>query len=837
MNRTKRVLLIVALSIAGLFLLGNLLAYIYKDKVRNIVVNTINQNLKSKVEVKEISFSFLRNFPYATIDFIQVKANESREFTTTGNVLNAGEVSLLFNLSSIFNEEYRLKKIVITDATFNLQIDKNGNSNYEIWKNSGDSSSVQAFKLELQDVKFENVDVLYYNVSKQQDLNFKIDEGSLQGNFSQNNYNLVSSGSLSEATVLIDDVKYLSKTNCELQLSLDVDQQKGLYTFNNSTIKLSGLTLSLKGKISDQGEFLDVDLDVISPDANLPALLSVIPDKYKADTKGYNYSGNIEFNGTVKGRTDKTHSPLIAFSFKSKDVSLNPKGTPYHLKNMNCNGYFTNRKNNSNPVTYLKLQNFKARLEGKPVNAEIEIENFNKPRLNIVASMEADLNAISKFFKPDTLEEISGVVKIDASFNGIAGDKTTYKSTGDIAVSNVNFKLKQKPARFKINNGLFHLDGNDLVVENLTGTTGNSDFSLSGNFQNLFAWLFMDNQSLNITANFSSNAIDLDELMAKDNTSSGSADTIYRLEFSQKLKFSVDANIKLLKFKKFVANEVTGTIAMNEKVLTTREINFKTVDGDVVLKGMIDNRLDQNLRIEYDAIIKNLDINKLFYEMGNFGQTVIIDKNLKGRVSAVVKFKSKWTDKLVLDENSIYAKSDITIENGELLNFEPMLALSRFLKGADLKSIKFSTLTNTIEIKNRSIHIPMMEIKSSALDLTATGVHTFDNVVDYKLRLYLSQIMGRKVRAQNTEFGTIEDDGLGRPMIFLSMKGSASNPKFTWDRNSTEKKITDEVKNETKSFKNIIKQEFSNQKSDPAKTNTPKKKEELQIDFEEDAPQ
>ncbi|HMT29453.1 MAG TPA: hypothetical protein PKD91_09270, partial [Bacteroidia bacterium] len=194
MNRTKRVLLIVALSIAGLFLLGNLLAYIYKDKVRNIVVNTINQNLKSKVEVKEISFSFLRNFPYATIDFIQVKANESREFTTTGNVLNAGEVSLLFNLSSIFNEEYRLKKIVITDATFNLQIDKNGNSNYEIWKNSGDSSSVQAFKLELQDVKFENVDVLYYNVSKQQDLNFKIDEGSLQGNFSQNNYNLVSSG-------------------------------------------------------------------------------------------------------------------------------------------------------------------------------------------------------------------------------------------------------------------------------------------------------------------------------------------------------------------------------------------------------------------------------------------------------------------------------------------------------------------------------------------------------------------------------------------------------------------------------------------------------------------
>lgn len=29
--------------------------------------------------------------------------------------------------------------------------------------------------------------------------------------------------------------------------------------------------------------------------------------------------------------------------------------------------------------------------------------------------------------------------------------------------------------------------------------------------------------------------------------------------------------------------------------------------------------------------------------MGNFGQQVIIDKNLKGNVSAVVKFKSNWT--------------------------------------------------------------------------------------------------------------------------------------------------------------------------------------------------
>lgn len=166
-----------------------------------------------------------------------------------------------------------------------------------------------------------------------------------------------------------------------------------------------------------------------------------------------------------------------------------------------------------------------------------------------------------------------------------------------------------------------------------------------------------------------------------------------------------------------------------------------------------------------------------------------------------------------------------------------MLALSKFLKGADLKNIKFSTLTNTIEIRNRRIYIPRMEIKSTAMDLTTSGEHTFDNVVDYKLQLYLSQIMGKRIRAQNTEFGTIEDDGLGRPKVFLTMKGLASDPKFAWDRNSVEKKISDEVKNETKSLKNIIKAEFGQE--DPDKNPVPdkKKKEELQIDYEEEVPQ
>jgi hypothetical protein len=62
MEKLKRVALLLIAITAGLFLTGTLLAWIYKDKVRNLVVESLNNNLKAEIEVEEISFSFFGIF-------------------------------------------------------------------------------------------------------------------------------------------------------------------------------------------------------------------------------------------------------------------------------------------------------------------------------------------------------------------------------------------------------------------------------------------------------------------------------------------------------------------------------------------------------------------------------------------------------------------------------------------------------------------------------------------------------------------------------------------------------------------------------------------------------
>lgn len=125
-----------------------------------------------------------------------------------------------------------------------------------------------------------------------------------------------------------------------------------------------------------------------------------------------------------------------------------------------------------------------------------------------------------------------------------------------------------------------------------------------------------------------------------------------------------------------------------------------------------------------------------------------------------------------------------------------------------------------------------MEINSTALNITASGIHSFENVVDYKIKLRMSELLGKKVKNLNTEFGTIEDDGMGSLNLLLNMKGPLENPKFSYDKKSVEENITKNVKEGKDNFLKIIKEEFKN--NEPKKNiEEEKKQEELKLETDE----
>ena len=114
-----------------------------------------------------------------------------------------------------------------------------------------------------------------------------------------------------------------------------------------------------------------------------------------------------------------------------------------------------------------------------------------------------------------------------------------------------------------------------------------------------------------------------------------------------------------------------------------------------------------------------------------------------------------------------------------------------------------------------------MDIVSNALNIGVSGTHTFDNVVDYHFELYLSDLLAKKARKskkENEEFGVIEEDGLGKTRLFISMKGPVNKPSISYDSKGMQQKFREDLKTEKKLMKQIFKEEFGLFKKDTSLT-------------------
>src|SRR5690606_21105378 len=103
-----------------------------------------------------------------------------------------------------------------------------------------------------------------------------------------------------------------------------------------------------------------------------------------------------------------------------------------------------------------------------------------------------------------------------------------------------------------------------------------------------------------------------------------------------------------------------------------------------------------------------------------------------------VYFDSQLNTKTDLMQAEIAA----TVRDGQLINFAPMQKMSAFVKRSELANMKFAELSNNFWIQQRTIFIPEMDIRSnlSAIpSVSISGTHTFDQDMDYRIKLPLSK--------------------------------------------------------------------------------------------------
>ena len=849
----------ISLSIFIFFLLligsAVVIVYFYQDSIKKLIIKQINKQLTTEIQVKEVEISVFRKFPDISLMFTDVTAKDAIKSVNTclppacpvgradkeGNLLKAEEIYLQFSIWDLYIKNYRIKKIEVKNAIINLVVFKDGNDNYHFWKT--DTTTNESLSFDLQKLIFNDVAIRYKNFSANQDYSGIAKDMTIKGKFKNDKYTMYANGILFVNYLNVSGINYFylknSSRTCSIDLVLNVDQNTDTYTFTEGNINIGNLSGGLKfdvtGNVVYNEKEESVDLTVKGTELKLQSFINQLPVEYKKYFDDYKGKGEFYFQAGIKGSIAGDDIPVIRVDFGIKNGQIIRKKSDISLENVSFSGEFTNGNEKTIKSSVLKIKNFYSKLKSGVFSGNLTIKNFAQPELDLAMDMKMDIKDLREFLEVDTISYVTGNMEMKASFKGTVNSSGSFtkkdfinsKTSGTLKIINADFTFKKDVKKCTGINGECQFSNNDLIIDKLSGKVLSSDFSLKGYLRNLLSYLFLEDQKLFVDADLTSANIDLAELLENKITST---DTTYKLSFSDKLDLKININIGKLDFKKFNASGISGKLIMNNKQVLFNPLSFNSMDGEIEGLIMIDGSQKKKFLISCDAKIKNVNITKLFYEFGNFGQNSMKDENLKGIVTSDIQFASVWSNDLKPDQDKIYAKADIKIEKGELLNYAPMKGLSKFLKISDLSDVKFTTLHNQIEIKKRTIYIPMMEIKSSAINVIASGEHTFDNEINYRLRILLSELLAqkaKKAKKENEEFGVVEDDGLGKTTLYILVTGTVDNPIYKYDAKGIKAKIAVGFIKEKQNLKTILNEEFGWFKKDTVITN--KKKEQKNI--------
>lgn len=790
----------------------------YEDDVVRYALEKAKSNFTTRVEYGKARLAFWHSFPNASLHLQDVYVEETLEPKDT--LLFAGSVFLEFNLFDLFAARYDIHTVDVEDAQLNMRVDKQGNDNWHFWKTDGADTS--QFSLDLREIAIESTRFRFDHAANRFYLDVYSDKSKGKGNFTESRFDVALDlkGFLHQFAT--QGERYGVSKKLEIEAVLNADTESGDYRFENADLELEKMAFVLSGGFKTDEQLL-YDVKLKGKDIDLDDLMASLTEGQRKKLRQYNLSGEMDVDLTAI-KKDKSKPDFLEVRVVVRDGAMEHVETGFALEHVNCDLNFSQSGKNNQ----IKIREFKSQLGNGYVTAVGSITSLSAPELELEVSADMNLQDLKGFFALDTLERMEGHLSSNASIRGrlnysevdSAFNWKALLASGSAKLENGVMRLKNSSREFSGLNGQLDFDKKNLEIKSFSGTVNGNDFAISGKLQNFIPFISAPDERLYLNARLESGLFDFTNMVETSATTSTSNN--YEFELPDRIDFDLNTTVKKFIFRNFVATNVKGLTSLRNGVLTIDPLSLNTADGTFSAQLALTPFSRTSYRLNCLAKLNNINIKSLFSEFENFNQEFIQDRHLKGTANATVQFRSILSNQLELSTDDIESLVDVSIVNGELSGLESLQDLAEYIRGNKwvapfvnedkfaerMKLISFSELENVIEIHDRVITIPLMDIRSSAMDITAKGTHTFDNQIDYAVGFNLRDVLVRKDKEWSEA-----DDGLGKRM-YVAMKGTTENPEFAMDKELAKEVRQAELQQEKQNVKALLKDELGLFKKD-----------------------
>lgn len=789
----------------------------YGDDLKLYVMEVINDRLDSKIDVEEIDVKVFQKFPNTSIRLEGVTVWSSHNFDAFNfngpgpdTLLAAKTVNVSFNLLGLLRKKYNIRQLEIKDGILHLYTDHKGEVNFKL--RSGDGRNKRGDQLiNLSHLKIDNFQFILDNQAKQLTSAGDLKHLDLNGRFSKRNTQL--KGSLTGWLGEISNKGILYASDRDIEASLNLDVQDSLYTIKSGQIQLDRILADMDGRfLVHPGQGVDMNLYAAARDLEIHEVLDLLPSEISNPLQGIRGNGILQLYTRITGMVSSTLTPQIEADFQTTHANLSWDRLPFSLKSLNLSGTYSNGGEFNPVTTSLIIESLSAVIGSDHLTASGRIHNFYDPDFSFKLKGDIHPKQWLDWYESIPLHSAGGTIISDVSVTGSydrlkpKGEKfLSFDFSGGMALEDVTILRHKKGLPINELNGTIYID-NDFWEPSISGSFGKSDFNISGSGLNLISFLMNRDETLVASASLQTRHLDLQEII--DNFRKADSEQKPALNFPKKLDLKLDFVIDEFSKDRFDARNVRGIATYDAPFFHADSLTMQTMDGTLRGDYGMTQDSERNIFMNVNAHLFNLDITQLFYSFNDFGQSQITQEHLKGSISGNCLFSAEFDSTFSIRKESILSENNVTIRQGELNAFAPIMALSRFIDVDELQNIQFETLENNILIRESQVIIPAMDIHTNALNLSASGTHGFDNHYDYRLKLKLSDLLYNKARGKrNSEFNIAADESDTRT-LFLKVSNDETGTQVEMDREQTAQKIRNDLKEEKNELKKILNEEL-----------------------------
>jgi hypothetical protein len=796
--------------IGGAFLLviggAMVITVFFEDEIGEKLISAVNQQLKTSIEVEDFNLSIFGGFPDVSAELLHVVVED----TEGAPLLEAEKVAFRIHFFSLFKNNIEVKKVIAQNGALQIHIDKAGKANYDIVKRSELPETDKGdLALNIAEAQLQDIELVYNNEATANEVYLVMENAVFSGNFSASQFDLESMAKLRSRFIEQKGTRFLVGKEIGYMAKVFVNLDNGFYDFNKLDVAIDKNVFQIDGFIDRVEAGTDYDLVVNCSKGNLQSVIQLLPEQYLQPVKDFEGSGNFLFNATVKGRQTRWSNPAINATVKMEDGRITSPRLNDDLKDVVLEASFTNGAKKSNKTSIFEISRLKGYFNRELLEGKMKVANLDDPHIQMQLDGAIPMQSIFPLFNNTSITDADGEIEIkNFRVEGMYKDMinpsriSSVSASGALGFDDASLEVHDEDLIF--DKGKLSLKDNTLRLSGLHFEGAGSDMVLNGELENLLPVIFADstnskNAILRFTSSLEASEMDLDRLVGitkvseEKKAAAGSEIAVDSLQKNRTqkqtwitsfLNGTFEARVANFNYNEIIGEDFIGSFRIENNELAIKG-EAKGMEGYFDLDGTMFFTQEPYLTAKIEA--NEINIKDFFRQSQNFNQDVITEQNLDGSLTARLLIDAFWNEKAEYQGDKLHVLAGISIENGELKDLELLESFSNYIHLEDLRNIQFDDLENWLEIKDNTVHMPVMFISSNALNMTASGKHSFDHKIDYNLKINAGQVLVNRLKPHNPSLKPQDTEKKGWFNLYYNIEGTTND----FDVKTSRRKVMD----------------------------------------------